>query len=184
MAVSPCDVAVDHAGNVIVFDEIVMDLLQVDVATGECTPVALSAGVRMFGAGFVPAGVVGPDEALIGAGDDSNLYAIDPQTGTCTLVGAMGVEPNGDIVWTGSELVMTVGGTPNDVLYRIDPITAQSTLIGDTGRVDVYGLARVGSTIYGTPNTNDVVTVNPATGAATTLIVDPVGWTGASAPDG
>ena len=184
MVVSPSDVAVSGTGTVLVFDELLPALLQVDTATGECTPVTLSAGVSMYGATYVPPGVVGPSETLLGAGSNKNLYTIEPTTGMMTLIGAMGVQPSGDIVWTGSELVMTVNGTPNDQLYRIDPVTAQATPIGDTGRVDIYGLARVGTTIFGTPETNDIVTVDPTTGAATTVANDTVGWSGASAPDG
>jgi hypothetical protein len=185
VVVAPCDVAVDAAGTIFVADQNLPELYRVDPATGNCAVTMLSPAKSLLGTTYVPPGVLDPDhEVLVGASADQNLYTVDPGTGAMTLIGPMGARVGGDLVWTGSELIMTVGGTTVDVLYRIDIATGQSTPIGDTGFVNIYGMARVGNTIFGLLETNGIVTIDPATGIATVVKNDAIGWTGASAPDG
>jgi hypothetical protein len=180
-----CDIAVDRTGTIIAADVNVPQIYRVDPAAGITAILQLSVNTEMFGLTYVPPGVLDPKlDVLVGAGADQNLYVVDPSNGGATLIGAMGARPKGDIVWTGSELVMSVGGTTNDLLYRIDVATGAGSQIGVTGVTKMFGLARVGGTVFGFLGTSGIVTVDPATAQTTQVMTDVVSWQAASAPDG
>jgi hypothetical protein len=185
VVVATCDLAVDRAGTIIVADINVPVIYRVDPATGMCTVISLSVNTELYGLTFVPPGVLDPmQEVLIGAGADSNLYTVDASTGAATLIGPSGVRAHGDIVWTGSEAVMSVAGATTDLLYRIDLATGSGTLIGDSGVAKLLGFARVDTTVFGVVGNDGLVTLDPATALATPVGTDALSWTGASAPDG
>jgi len=81
-------------------------------------------------AGIVPAFAT----TIYVAGDDSNLYTIDPTTGTTTLIGSMGVEMTDIAYFNGSMYGVSFPPTGDSSLYSIDPNTGAATPIGtDTG---------------------------------------------------
>jgi hypothetical protein len=185
VAVMTCDLAVDRAGTIIVADINLPVIYRVDPATGACAVIPLSVNTELYGLTFVPPGVLDPiKEVLLGAGADSNLYVVDASTGALTLIGPSGVRAHGDIVWTGSEAVMSVAGSVNDLLYRIDLASGNGTLIGDSGVAKLLGLAQVGGTVFGMSGNTGIVTIDPTTARATPVATDTLSWTGASAPDG
>ncbi len=168
------DLALDSAGNLIALEEFAYVLYHVEFATGLLTPLPTTAQTPMFGAAF------GPGDVLYGAGQDSNFYVIDPATGATTLVGAIGAQPAGDLVWTGSELVMSAESPMTSILMHIDLATGAGTVIGDTGRVNVYGLAMVSGQLIGLTSQGETDSIDLADGVGTVLDMGTLAWGGAA----
>jgi hypothetical protein len=175
------DLALDSAGTLFAAEQFDTKIYRVDLATGACTIIPLSVGTSLYGAAFVPKGVVDPNnDVMIGAGSDSNLYKVDVTSGVATLIGPLGAMPSGDLVWTGSALVLTIEGSPSDVLATVDLGTGHATPIGSTGQVNVYGLAMIAGALIGFVNGGDIVRLDPATGAATHILTSSNHWGGAT----
>jgi len=67
------------------------------------------------------------------AGDNSNLYTIDPTTGATTFVGAMGVVMTDIALRNGAMYGVSFPASGPDSLYSINPNTGAATLVGGTG---------------------------------------------------
>ena len=174
-AVTPqiADIAVDSTGRLIAMEQFAYQIYQVDLATGALTPISTSIQVMMFGAVF------GPGDVLYGAGNDSNLYTIDPNTGTTTLIGGIGAQPAGDIVWTGNELLMSAKATTS-IMMSIDLATGAGTVVGDSGRPDIYGLAMIAGQLIGFSTQGEIDSIDLATGAGSMLATGANRWGGAA----
>lgn len=114
-------------------------------------------------------------------GTGNNLFKISKDTGTMTKINSTDLPytPSGDIVFSSDDkLFMSAGGTPNDKWVRVDTTNGTTTLIGDMGKKDVWGLARIGNTIYGGTRGGEqdgqLLTINASTGEATVLRTLPV----------
>jgi sugar lactone lactonase YvrE len=93
----------------------------------------------------------------------SNLYTIDPATGSSRTVGPVGPANVTDIAFHGP----TLYGVSFSQLLRIDPDTATGTTIGSLG-FTTNGLAvATDGTIYAGTTAGELITVNPVTGAGT-----------------
>jgi hypothetical protein len=158
-------------GLLVGLDEAGVWSYQIDLATGACTPMMLDTPIQMFGAEFVPAGVLDPQRAvLLGAANDNKLYRIDPLTGVTSVIGPLGANPSGDLAWTGDELLLTLdtGATP-DVLARVDLATGAASAIGPTAYDGILGLAGTRDALYGFTKAGIVLQLDPTTGAATRM---------------
>jgi hypothetical protein len=157
------DFAVSSSGDVVVADLASTAFHRAD-ATGNCTFVT-NLMVRLYAMTYVPPGVLGPTEVLLGAGDDDGLYRVDPTTGVMQLVGSLGGQV-GDLVWTGTQLLLTRQTGATFSLFVIDPSTGATTAtVGDTSFDKVYGLVWSNGALFGFTNMNGTLELDPATGA-------------------
>ena len=98
-----------------------------------------------------------------GAGDNSDLYTINPATGVTTLVGAMGVNLF-DIAAYGGKLY---GINATSDLYSISTLTGAATEIGATGQsFNALTFSSAGVLYAAGTDTTDLYTINTSTGAA------------------
>lgn len=150
------------------------DLLRIDPATG--------AGTLLVSTGLTACEALdlGPDGNFYAVAHSNDLGLIDPSTGVWTLIGDVaGTTRVESLAFQGEVLYASVDpGTPPGAtaerLATLDRATAAMTDIGPFGGVitDIDGLAALaGGDLAGTNicNANRFVSVNPATGAATTV---------------
>jgi len=110
-----------------------------------------------------------PDGTLYGIDDATEtLITLDLTTGAGRAVGSLGTTVNDpglafDIL---GNLWLVDDSTT--ILYRVSPASGRATAIGDLGQ-EVTGLAARGMALFGLggDDTNNLVTINTATGAAT-----------------
>jgi hypothetical protein len=115
------------------------------------------------------------DGQLWGMGD--NLFKLSKDTGTMTKINTAPLTyfPSGDIVFSSdNKLFVSASGGTNDYWMRVDTTNGTTTLIGDMGKRDVWGLARIGNTMYGGTLAGELLTINVSTGATTVLRTLPV----------
>jgi len=146
---------------------------------GTCTLIT-NLPVRMFALEFIPAGVLGSAEVLIGAGDDAMLYRVDPQTGGTQLIGLIGSLPGGDLTWTGNQALLTTQAAATDHLSRLNLTTGVASDLGDTTYDSVTGLAWFDGALYGFANAGTIFVLDPATGAPTRTQATTELWAGAT----
>jgi hypothetical protein len=119
----------------------------------------------------------------------NDLYRVNLNTGAATLIGAMGLPAPapppyafGDsLVGIGSTLYYTyeTANPANPVastLYTLNLATGAATSVGLTGASVIVGSGIIGNTLYGFTgfNSQEIVTINPGTGAATAGASTPV----------
>ena len=149
---SVIDIAVDRAGAMVAatYDS----LWSVDPSTGECSWVA--DGMFPTSLSYIPAGLLGDYEALVGFVAGGTYVEIDPETGRQYVLGHLppGLESSGDVVSVeGGPTWLTVRGAgceDQDCLVELDPATGE--LVAAYGRIgfdQVYGLAAWGGRAYG-----------------------------------
>jgi hypothetical protein len=171
------DLAVSSTGQIFVSD-MASPGFQLADATGNCTLIRTLA-VRMYGLAFVPPGVMGPSEQLLGAGDNGNLYRVDTATGTLQLVGPFGNQP-GDLAWTGTQLLGTVQVNTSFHLGVVNTTTGAVADLGDTTYTDLYGLVFSNGKLYAFSATAGTIELDPATGGTIRSRMAAPAWYGAS----
>lgn len=128
--------------------------------------------------------LVGQGMAGTGVG---NLYNVDPATCTVTTIGAMGASITGLAQAPDGTLYATEStGYSDSRLLQIDPLSGVATPVGvlnDSGGTFVHGAMPdamfVGSTLYAwTEDSDDLTTVNTATGEVTVIGNSGVGTAG------
>jgi hypothetical protein len=96
------------------------------VSEGAAYPLAIEGGVvhcamqwtlpntKFYGLTIAPEGILGPNEALIGADGQGSIYEIDQNSGTPTQVGTLGADPQSGQPWalSGDIVFMANGGAP------------------------------------------------------------------------
>ena len=136
------------------------------LAAGALAVPAASAAPVLYGATGVRA-----DDSL----PASNLYTLDPATGTATSVGSIGKPITGlafDVADGGKLYGVTAGvyldGKERQLL-RIDPATGASTVVGSLGANEIEDIAFTAlGQLYGWNETgDDLYSINKATGALT-----------------
>ncbi|MEZ4393659.1 MAG: hypothetical protein R3A48_21530 [Polyangiales bacterium] len=110
-----------------------------------------------------------PDGTLFGAGP-TGLYRVDPATFEASFVAAFppGLEASGDLALLEGALLATARTGPGalDELVFFEPRDGTSRRIGPTGFSCIYALAAFGRSLYGMTCVGDVLSIDPATGAA------------------
>jgi len=167
------DVALDPNGDLwgVSWDAFV----RVDEGTGRATYV----GTTVTGLNALDAA---EDGTLYAAGDA--LYRIDPSTGAATFVARYpdGRSSSGDLAFfEGRFLATATTFSESDDLIDIDLASGSAITIGSIGYPCVWGLAAFGSTLYGLTCDGTVLSIDPATGAATEVSHSTVGFYGATA---
>lgn len=105
------------------------------------------------------------------------VFRVDPDSGRVERVATLdlGLESAGDLAFLEGRLVMTVAraGVPRRVaqsdLYEVDAITGVATPLGPIGFTCVWGLAALGSTLYGLTCEGRVLEIDGRSGAGTQL---------------
>jgi hypothetical protein len=195
---SMTDIAVDKDGNMIGVS--LSKIFSVDPDTGAATYLADFQGTgNLTSLSFVPLDPTDPQSAerLVTAGDNGDVYEVDPLTGNTTLLGNYGMNgadqivSSGDIVSVrGAGTFATVDATANftdpDYLAVIDPTDYHATLVGtvSTGADRIFGLAYWGGTLFGfvdkgSGNGGQLVTIDPTSGVATPATNQSFRWYGA-----
>jgi hypothetical protein len=126
------------------------------------------------------------DGRLIAADTSGNVVQIDPSTGGVNQVGTYGgnLGSSGDIVALSTGTIYATAidsSSTSDILVTLDPTTFKATRVGPiTGYSQIYGLGYWAGVLYGFDSNGDVLTINPATGAATVAISNSgLSWYGA-----
>ena len=159
------------------FDPATNTLYGIDATNGYLVTLRTEDDWSSFGAskdigpsGFLsPADLAFDPETKTLYGLDSSqgqLIAIDTNTGTGTIVGAVGIECFG-LAFDPTLGVLYGSGSQ---LIKIDTVTGKGTVLGALGFEDVRGLAFdiKTRTLYGTDRqTNQLITINTQTGAGT-----------------
>lgn len=157
------DIAVDDGGAVYGTDG--STLYSIDVGTS-------SDGVAIGGHSFVNGLAFDDAGTLYGAGGGT-LYTLDLITGASTMVGSIGssYSSSGDIAFSSTGVLFGTSSSgcvgTGDCLFTIDTTTGIGTYVGDIGYSSVFGLARVGGTLFGMTAANQLLTIDTATGAGT-----------------
>lgn len=177
------DIAIDETGNMTGISYTAVYSVNKD--TAEATYLAPLTG-NFNGLSYVIDTSGGdPREILVAAGNDGNVYEINPQTGASTLKGNYGGGWNssGDIVsirGLGTFATVDDGtGIGNDYLARVNTSDYTVTIIGDTGVQKIWGIGFWEDKVYGFTDNREFVLIDTTTGAATTVEVGSVSWWGA-----
>lgn len=149
------------------------DSTAIDSATGAGTSLGFS------GFSSVNSMAKDPGTGKLYANSNNLIIEIDPLTGLGSLVATTSLSNFGirGMAFLGSTLYAVVDGGP-DALYTIDLSTGSTTFIGSTGFFGMQGLTEAGGVLYGWEiGTGSgfgvgLVTINPATGAATDVDVN------------
>jgi hypothetical protein len=155
------------------------DLVRLDPQTGAETLIG-NAGVSLVVFNGAPGG------PAFAADFTNNIYSINLSTGAATLIGSTGIPSVSSGFWgnsltvIGSTLYYTyesqVPAQPSE-LYTLNTTTGAATPIGPTGASIIVGSGFVDHTFYGFTGFNgsqQIVTIDPATGAATPGAATPV----------
>ena len=152
-----------HAATGLSVDD---SLYTIDLETGDRVPGELLGLEGVMGLAVCP---TGETFAVAPASSVANLYEIDRDAGTATLIGDTTLDvASGDLTCDMSgNLWFSTGGS----LHSLDRSSATSTLIGGSG---LQGIAARGATLYSLVGTGfgedaELVTVDPETAAATTV---------------
>jgi outer membrane protein assembly factor BamB len=103
-------------------------------------------------------------------GSHADLYTVNPLTAAGTLIGSMNLPASADNIRFGpSGNLYVMSAEANSGLYLLNTSTGASTFVGLSGQDDISLGAFYNGVFLGTnaPVTGQMVTVNPATGAAT-----------------
>jgi hypothetical protein len=172
------DIAVDSAGRIVGISFSVV--YEVDPATARCRRLA-ALDRELNGLSFVQ----GDDgEVLLGAALDGTVVRLDPQSGASTTLGSFGdgLTSSGDLVSVDGFGTVATARTVDgwtDVLVSVDPSDGSATIIGDTGVTDIWGLGFWRNRVFGFTGYNELVVIDPESGAATVEGTGDVPWYGA-----
>ena len=110
----------------------------------------------------------GPDGVLYGAGNDV-LISIDPATAATTVIGDLsGFRSAGDLAFTSDGRMLLTSDT--GMLVEVDYTNGGATAIGALPFDDVYALGTdPDGAIYGVRAGHELLTIDPLSGAATSL---------------
>jgi hypothetical protein len=203
------DIALDRDG--VMYGTSRRGFLKVDPLDATCDYIKRDNVVRYPNSlAFVPAGTVDEGkEALVGyqydpmaanpVGEATIYVRIDLATGGMAKVGELNpvgapvrYKSSGDfiaLIRNGNKAYLTVktvspdAGTGNDMLAEIDPANGQiKQIIGDTTKKNLFGFGQWAGTGYGFADTGEIVEVDMATGAGTSVLTLDAGtgrWFGA-----
>lgn len=167
------DIALDEDANL--FAITFFDLFGCNSKSAQCQWLA-SLPQQFNGLTFVPEGVLGPKAELVGIANSGtwNHLQIKGNTATIAPLGSYGggFQSSGDafsVEGVGTLATVTSGPFGGDKLAIVDPKTGTiKKVLGDTGVNGLWGLAWHADKIYGFSSNGQIVTLDPATGKATT----------------
>lgn len=149
-----------------------------DSATGSGSLIGASGYTQVNNMAKSPSGTL---YACAGYGVPCTVIEINPTTGAGTMVSTTTVNSVRGMSYFGNTLYLVNDssgtGVGLDDLYKLDPVSGVATFIGSTGFTGVQGLGAANGVLYGWDINYGLLTINPATGAATDVNAS-VGGTG------
>jgi hypothetical protein len=113
------------------------------------------------------------DQVLAGTADDGNLYSIDVNLGTATLIGSFGngMHVYGDIAWMAGAVYGTMVGGPcaPGCIATINPTTGAATPLSTDAPGALPSIGVFGGHLYAFSGSGDVYAIDSSTGSATYL---------------
>jgi len=125
------------------------NLWHINPANGFASLVGLSGLSAFMNLGYVPGA-----DVLYGTNNGTdNLYQVNRNTGTVTLVGPLmgGATNPSALAYDTDNSVLYMLDANNDSLYTVDPATGAATLVGPHGPSDLLGLVYIPGTPPHTP---------------------------------
>jgi hypothetical protein len=187
------DLAIDKSDRM--FGVTLDKLYTINSTTGATTLVTMMSVQGNPSLSFMPMDLNNPasDDILVTANDMGDVYKIDQTSGSATKIGSYGTFNNKKVVSSGDLIAVRgfgiyatvdVGTESQDYLARIDPANnyKATPIGGGTGYDKIFGLGYWKGTIYGFvsgSSTGQMITIDPATGAATEVQSGSVSWFGA-----
>jgi hypothetical protein len=163
------------------------DLYRVDRSTAAVTLV-MSLLADMTNGGFNGLTSL-PDGTLLAVDFIGDIVALDPIAKTLTPLGSYGsgFTSSGDLVSVADGTLYGISYTSaggvdassNNILLKVDPRTAVATAIGPIGYGNVYGLGYYGGTLLAFTEGQQIIRLDPNTGAGTIVSYSPVQFWGA-----
>ncbi len=180
------DLAIDQTGDMIgiSFDSV----YRVNPQTAQATRLNNRLTGNFNGLTFVPAALLnstGVDILVASRNSDGNIFRVDANTGTTSVIGRMGgsVTSSGDIVavaGVGVFLTANAGGS-FDVLQKLTPPALVATAVGSsTGYAELWGLGFWKNKIFGFANNGDFVLIDRTTGQGQLVMNVGQPWFGAA----
>lgn len=126
-----------------------------------------------------------PGDILLTSAEGGQVFSVDPVSGRREVLAAAGgiAGPTGVVrASDGSIYVSSLGvlGTAGGPLMRIDPLTGEQSVVAwdESALASVTGMIELpnGNLALTSPGINQVVEVDPATGAVSTLATGPTGF--------
>lgn len=125
-----------------------------------------------------------PDGTLYGAGREG-LFRIDRNTGAAVLVAGFpaGLEASGDLAFLGGRLLASARRSASslDTLVEFDVASHSARVVGEIGSRCVWGLAALGTTLYGLTCDGGVLVIDGTTGMGREVAVGAAMFNGATA---
>ncbi len=133
----------------------------INSATGVGVFLALSGYTNLNSLASSPDGIY-----TVGGSSSQTLLKINPDTGLATALFSIGASDIRGLAFVGSDLYAIQQGA-TDQLIKINPTNGVVTPIGSTNYVSVQSLEYDGTTLFAWDIDNGLLSINPATGAAT-----------------
>ena len=153
--------AFNHSGRALYIHDAVGQLATLDVVTGTVSVVG-NMGVTMTDIAFAPAG------NLYGL-SFTHLYRIDSRTAQPVGIGPHGIREGNALVF-GADGTLYAAGNLTSNLYTLQPNTGAATLVGNMGYHSAGDLAFVGSELFLTSTSDQLIHVDLNNGANGTAI--------------
>jgi hypothetical protein len=120
-------------------------------------------------------------EVLVAVAGSGEYFVVNTADGRVQRLGSYGgLASSGDLVSIAAAdtwAIVKRGG--EDHLARVDLRAGRTTVVGPTGVQDLWGIGYWRNRIYGFSQDGAFVTIDPATGRATTQMTSPRAWWGA-----
>lgn len=173
---STANIALEQDGTLVLTDSYILYTLD----RGDATTTAIASIMPLFQYNALGSQPNGP--LLAGTAESPFVYDVDPMTAAATpLTGVpAGYQSSGDITsGSGTARYMTVTSSTaqtTDSLFRTDV----DSIVGDTGFPCVWGLATLGSTVYGLTCHGLLISIDTTSGAGTMLAQSQPAFLGAA----
>jgi hypothetical protein len=175
---SPSNLALASDGTLFLTDTYV--LYRADRATAATTPVGSILPLHQYGGlGSSPGG------SLQATADTPDLFRVDPTSGGASVLAPFpsGYRASGDVTSLGSLLYVSavnIAQPATDSLLSFDAATLSSRVVGNIGFHCVWGLATLGTSLYGLTCQARLLQIDWNSGAATQLATINVPFIGAA----
>lgn len=166
------DIAIDLEGRI--FGGNYDAIWQIDPTT--------AAATRVCDTDLAPYALAFSSDGVLFAGAGADVVRVElPGCGETALLSGSAYETSGDLVGLPDGfLYWTVLDGDFDGLVRVDPTSGATAWVGGVGGAKLFGLGYDQGTLYGFSSEGEILAIDPATAATTTLSSDGTAWWGAT----